>query len=227
MSSVDGRVINSRWTEPFDGTPQSNLTKVYAEIGASLGTDAWMFGLNTAKAFLPLKYVVKKVEHNLPREPFMAPRSSKRLFVFADPEAGIYYNTSKVRGDDIAVILPETAADEYLTHLQNVGVSYLFGGKDGYDLKEAITVLAEKFGIKSISLQGGGMIDGAMLAAGLLDELSLVMYPGIDGMAGVPSIFQYSGSDTDRPALGQSLEFLSAEVREHGVVWLRYKIHKK
>lgn len=50
---------------------------------------------------------------------------------------------------------------------------------------------------------------------------------GIDGLSGVPSIFEYVGSATDRPAAGQSLQLLSAEQREHGVMWLRYKFHKK
>lgn len=41
-----------------------------------------------------------------------------------------------------------------------------------------------------------------------------------------PSIFEYVGKDT-RPARGQSLELLSAETVQDGVVWLRYKFHKQ
>lgn len=48
-----------------------------------------------------------------------------------------------------------------------------------------------------------------------------------DGLSGVPSIFEYVGGATDCPAAGQSLQLLSAEQREHGVMWLRYKFHKK
>lgn len=47
-----------------------------------------------------------------------------------------------------------------------------------------------------------------------------------DGLSGVPSIFEYVGGATDCPAAGQSLQLLSAEQREHGVMWLRYKFHK-
>ena len=43
--------------------------------------------------------------------------------------------------------------------------------------------LGEVFGVKCLSLQGGGIIDGAFLQAGLIDELSLEVYPGIDGAA--------------------------------------------
>ena len=66
-----------------------------------------------------------------------------------------------------------------------------------------------------------------MLAAGLIDELSLVIYPGIDGLASAPSIFEYLGGPDARPARGQSLELLSMDNLGHGVVWLRYRFHKQ
>ena len=75
-------------------------------------------------------------------------------------------------------------------------------------------------------MQGGGILNGALLAEGLIDELSLVVYPGIDGLSGVPSIFEYVGGKTDHPAAGQSLQLLSAEQREHGIIWLRYGFQK-
>ena len=81
------------------------------------------------------------------------------------------------------------------------------------------------FGIRSISLQGGGIINGAFLAAGLIDELSLVIYPGIDGLSGVPSIFEYLGKPGMKPAASQTLELKSAGRLEKGVVWLRYTFH--
>ena len=87
-------------------------------------------------------------------------------------------------------------------------------------------LLHENFGINSISLQGGGIINGAMLAAGLIDELSLVIYPGIDGLTTSPSVFEYLGASDELPASGQSLELLSAESRDNGIVWLRYRFHK-
>ena len=93
--------------------------------------------------------------------------------------------------------------------------------------REAMEIIHERFRINKISLQGGGIIDGAMLAAGLLDELSLVIYPGIDGLTTTsPSIFEYLGASVERPANGQTLELLSSETRSHGFVWLRYKFHK-
>ena len=151
-------------------------------------------------------------------------RTSTRLFVVADPDADILYESATVRGDSIVCILPETAPAFYLEYLQKKGISYLFAGSKGDDLRTAMHTLAETFGVESLSLQGGGIIDGAFLQAGLIDELSLVIYPGIDGSAGSTSIFHYIGKGN--PSQGQSLELLSVKEMEDGVVWLRYKFHK-
>ena len=57
-----------------------------------------------------------------------------------------------------------------------------------------------------------------------VDELSLVIYPGIDGSTNSTSIFHYIGKGN--PSQGQSLELLSVQTMENGVIWLRYKFHK-
>lgn len=144
--------------------------------------------------------------------------------MIADPDANILYESSTVRGDSIVVILPETAPAFYLEYLQKKGISYLFAGTKGDNLNIAMQTLAETFGVESLSLQGGGIIDGAFLQAGLIDELSLVIYPGIDGSTNSTSIFHYIGKGN--PSQGQSLELLSVQTMENGVIWLRYKFHK-
>ncbi|MCM1168475.1 MAG: dihydrofolate reductase family protein [Bacteroides sp.] len=225
MSSVDGRLLNERWTEPFDGAPASDLLKVYAAIGRELNTDAWMFGKNTLRAVFPYKWSVdgKPAPSDSPAV-FIGERRSERMFIVADPDADIYFTSSVVRGDNILVIVGRNATEGYLSHLRERKISYLIVS-DAANLREGLEAVGREFGIRSVSVQGGGILNGALLAEGLVDELSLVVYPGIDGLAGVPSVFEYVGKKTDCPAKGQSLQLLSVEQREHGVVWLRYKFH--
>lgn len=227
MSSVDGRLLNDRWSEPFDGTPASALLQVYAAIGRELGTDAWMFGKNTVRAVFSYKFTISghPVQPDTPAV-FIGERRSERMFIVADPDADIFFTSSSLRGDNILVIVGRNATEEYLVHLREKRISYVIV-EDAVDLRTGLEVVGREFGIRSVSVQGGGILNGALLAGELIDELSLVVYPGIDGLLGVPSIFEYIGSTTDRPAAGQSLQLLSASQREHGVVWLRYKFHKK
>ena len=224
MGSVDGRLLTDRWTEPFNGKSKGELMGIYAAIGRRLNTDAWMFGKKTlTEGYFPKIFHSTVLTLSAKPVPFVAPRSSDRLFVVADPDADILYGSSNVRGDNIVTILPETAPEAYLKHLRDRNISYLSAGQDGKDLRTAMQTLAENFGVKSLSLQGGGIIDGAFLQAGLIDELSLVIYPGIDGSADSTSIFQYIGRGN--PSRGQSLELLSAQAMDDGVVWLRYGFH--
>lgn len=226
MSSVDGRLLTERWTEPFNGKSKGELMGVYAAIGRKLNADAWMFGKNTLQeGYFPKKFHTSDKTSLVHPIPYLAHKTSSRLFVVIDPDADILYESSAVRGDRIVTVLPETAPAAYLEYLQQRDISYLFAGVKGDELNAAMKALAETFGVETLSLQGGGIIDGAFLQAGLIDELSLVVYPGIDGSASSPSIFEYIGRE-QAPARGLSLELLSAETVQDGVVWLRYKFHK-
>ena len=225
MSSVDGRLLPGRWTAPFDGTNPSELFKEYAAIGQSLGTDAWMFGKATAREAFPYKFMPKGEPTGESGKVFVGNRTSSRLFITIDPDADIFFTSDRLRGDNILVILGANATTDYLAALEEKGISYIVSD-DPTDLRSALEVVAKEFGVRSISLQGGGIIDGAMLAQGLINELSLVIYPGIDGLATAPSIFEYLGHSEERPAEGQALELLSVEQKPHGIVRLRYKFHK-
>ena len=226
MSSVDGRLLTERWTEPFNGKSKGELMGVYAAIGRKLNADAWMFGKNTLQeGYFPKKFHTSDKTPLAHPIPYLAHKTSSRLFVVIDPDADILYESSAVRGDRIVTVLPETAPAAYLEYLQQRDISYLFAGVKCDELNAAMKALAETFGVETLSLQGGGIIDGAFLQAGLIDELSLVVYPGIDGSASSPSIFEYIGRE-QAPARGLSLELLSAETVQDGVVWSRYKFHK-
>ena len=177
------------------------------------------------EGFFPKQFHLRDTTPLSHPKPYIASHTSDRLFAVIDPDADILYESSTVRGDCIVTILPETAPADYLDYLQKKDISYLFAGAKGDDLRAAMQTLAEVFGVESLSLQGGGIINGAFLHAGLIDELSLVVYPGIDGSAASPSVFEYIGKE-HLPARGQSLELLSAETVQDGIVWLRYCFHK-
>lgn len=227
MSSVDGRLLNERWTPFFDGKPFDEAGRVYASEGKALHTQAWMFGRNTLQQwFFPKRF--NHAGYPVARDftTYRGHNDSDRLFIVADPAGDIAYTSDTVRGDNIIALLGRQVSEKYLEHLRQTGISYLFAGADGHDLIEAMHKLRAEFGIESISLQGGGIINGAFLKAGLLDELNLMIYPGIDGLAGIPSIFEYLGTSGDMPASGQSLELLRAETLANGIVRLHYRFHK-
>lgn len=225
MGSVDGRLLPSRWTAPYGDAESAELFKEYATIGRTLGTDAWMFGKATTQECFPGKFPSHSGKHAEAGAIYKAERRSARLFITINPEADILFTTGTLRGDDMLVVIDTTATADYLDMLRERGISYIVTAPHAA-LADTLATIGREFGVQAISLQGGGIIDGAMLAAGVLDELSLVVYPGIDGSAASPSIFEYTGAPSDRPAAGQSLELLAVERRAHGIVWMRYRFHK-
>lgn len=226
MSSVDGRLLDRRWTAPYNAE-RNELLKVYSDASRELGTDAWMFGKNTVCDIFPGRF--DAAGHPLsPDTPsvFRGERRSGRMFIVFDPDGDILFTSSTLRGDNILVVLGRNVTEEYLARLREMLISYVVID-DATDLREGLETVNNEFGIKAVSVQGGGILNGELLAAGLIDELSLVMYPGIDGLSGVPSIFEYVGYATEYPAKGQRLQLLYALQREHGVLWMRYKFHRK
>ncbi|WP_236962114.1 hypothetical protein [Methylobacterium sp. XJLW] len=69
-------------------------------------------------------------------------------------------------------------------------------------------------------------MNGAFLKAGLIDEISVLIQPAVDGLAGVQTIFEYQGGPDERPGAGQALRHFHTETLEGGMVWLRYRVEE-
>ena len=71
-----------------------------------------------------------------------------------------------------------------------------------------------------MAVVGGGHINAGFLAAGLLDEVSILVGAGIDGRGGMGAVFD--GLPMERGVT--PLKLTSVKVFESGAVWLRYAV---
>ena len=69
-------------------------------------------------------------------------------------------------------------------------------------------------------LEGGGGINGSMLRVGLVDEVSVLVAPVVDGRVGDRRVFDVEGASMSPRRL--ALE--SVEQRADDVLWLRYRV---
>src|SRR5881392_948029 len=105
--------------------------------------------------------------------------------------------------------------------LREKGISCVVSGNRQVDLRNAVEQLAKHFGIRRLLIEGDGHINGGLLHAGLVDEVSLLLIPGIDGRHEIPTVF-----DGVSPSRKRAVPFhlQSAQRRSLGSVWLRYRI---
>ena len=120
----------------------------------------------------------------------------------------------------ILVLTSENVNREYLDYLTERNVSWIACGKEHIDLERACEILADDFAVERMAVVGGGNINAGFLAAGLLDEVSILIGAGIDGRGGMSAVFD--GLPMDRSVTPLTLE--QVQPFESGAVWIRYRV---
>lgn len=221
-SSLDGRTLPSRWTPP-----DAQLHALYDELHVQLGGGSWLVGRATAQEFARRDGYAGEVEATFPRAAWLPHREATGFAFAIDAGGKVAWGRSEIGGDPIVVILTEQVSDAHLAGLRADGVGYVFAGTDALDLHAAMAVLRRELGVERLMLEGGGTTNGAFLRAGLIDEISLLLVPAIDGADGSPATFD-GARDAPRvppPVAGLSLK--SHEVMRDGILWLRYAVRNR
>jgi 2,5-diamino-6-(ribosylamino)-4(3H)-pyrimidinone 5'-phosphate reductase len=230
LASVDGRIVTGGWPLTAEARKQYEL------VHASYEADGWICGRVTMEPFAKRVRSDAEVarEHpspslrsgsgqapgGAPREDFLAPGAYDSFAFAVDPGGRLAWESNDIDGDHVVAILSERVSDDYLSFLRERGVSYLLAGARDVDLVVALEKVGVRFGVRTLMLEGGGRINGGMLRAGLVDEVSLLVAPVADGRIGTPALFDIDGVDV----APHRLELESVERRADGVLWLRYRV---
>ena len=156
----------------------------------------------------------------LGREAFHKASESKGYEISADSRGILLWD--KTDTANRLCLVSEDVSTEYLDYLRRHGISYIAAGKGTIDLARAAEILYEEFGVKRLAVVGGGKINGGFLSAGLIDEISVMTAPGIDGRTAQPALFDGIEDNNDfRPA---TLKFKTVSTFPNGVIWARYEV---
>ena len=221
LQSVDGNIDGDFFTLP----ELSPAYRAFSRIREEYACDAVISGATTAAEIYRGRFVdnLPTSFERWPRTDWKA-RQADRYAVVIDGTGSVRWESGSVerRGEKLHVIavLQENASDAYISHLRKAGVSYIFAGKDGLDLPLAARKLKELFGIESMLLSGGGVVDWSFLQAGLIDEISLVVPPVIDGGVRLPSAFDDSPLAVCHTPV--ALHLTDVQRLEGDALWLRY-----
>ena len=117
-----------------------------------------------------------KAEHAVPvgKECVARHAAAAGYQVVLDSKGTLLWSDDDGAETPLLVILSEQAPQEYLAYLDGRHISWIVCGKDEVDLRRAVELLYSEFGVRRMTVAGGGTINGAFLDAGLLDEMSIL-----------------------------------------------------
>jgi 2,5-diamino-6-(ribosylamino)-4(3H)-pyrimidinone 5'-phosphate reductase len=225
-SSIDGRIV-------VDGWPASVAAAVrreYDELHTSFGGEGWICGRITMEPFAKRvrseAELATEYQGSAPRPDFRAEGGFESFAFAIDPRGRLAWQSNDISGDHVVAILSERVSDEYLAFLRKKGVSYLLAGATDVDLAVALEKISGLFDVRTLMLEGGGRINGAMLQAGLVDEVSLIIAPVADGEVGKAALFDIDveGGEPAQRRHANQLVLRSVERRADNLLWLRYDV---
>ena len=143
---------------------------------------------------------VPKVNRPVGAESVYVAEESDAYMVTVDTMGRLRWESNTIEGVPLVCVVSEQVSEEYLETLRQRQISWIAVGKER---------------------MGGGHINGGFLEAGLIDEVSLLLAPGIDGRKGQISLFDGISQDARVP-----LRLKLEDIRRlpNDVVWLRYKL---
>ena len=219
VTSIDGRLHPSRFTASPDGT-RRDWSGQYEKVHASLQANAWLVGRVTMAEMSKSGPHAPSGPWKVERPIHIAKTDVATFAVALDPSGKLHFQSGKLSGDHLIVLLGRDTPDSHLAELAADGVSYIVSAGAELDIPSLLDVLARQFGITHLVVEGGAKTNGAFLAAQVVDELRVLVAPALDGAEQIQGIVDYRNG----LAGVVRLQFKAADVLHHGVVQLAYAV---
>lgn len=227
ISSVDGRLVTDRWSKP---KKEVDLTDVYESTAKTFNAKAWIVGRVTLSDYdESVSSDVSALSPDLQTKNssnFIGNHENRPLAIVYDLKAKLRFTKNHLStGEHIVVILSKLVDYSHIKYLQDLGISYFFANEGGADaLYKPLQDIAEQFDVDTFLLEGGGIINGEFFRYNLVDELSVIIYPGLDGLYDSPAIIGYRGADTNHPCKDARLSLIECKSYPNDCVWLHYQV---
>jgi 2,5-diamino-6-(ribosylamino)-4(3H)-pyrimidinone 5'-phosphate reductase len=241
-ASVDGRLTISpgvllmfgdkRW-DSIAGSDEeiANLLREKHKPQAYLeGSGSLVAQTETPNSLPPFKGELKRLYQDFLPESVVRRPNHRGWFCTVDSKGLIRwvykeFPSEEWKGWHLMVIVANRTPPEYLAYLQREKIPYLVAGKDRVNLKLALEKMKSKLGVTSVVSTSPGKLGGALLRAGLVDEVNILVLPMIIGGFKTPSLFE--SPELKPNEWPTPLRLMWAQVQNDGRVWLRYEVSPK
>ena len=226
MTSLDGKIMGS-----YMGTAEGEAAgAVFYDI--AFGKDpyykhqGWLSGRVTTDDNFTF-YEPPALDEStaeVPAGDYVA-KQAPMYYVSVDPSGKLGWKSSTLVYEDttahVLELLTGKASNAYKAFLRKLGISYIIAGEDSLDYALALEKLKTMFGIKTLMLGDGGVLNWSFIQAGMCDEISVVIAAAADGSTQTPSLFSSKGGFA--PEKAQCFRLEGVQVMDGGSVWLRYR----
>lgn len=182
MVSIDGKIDGAYMEASLSEAPGRYYEKIVFELG-----DALANGTNTNllyDAYAEVDY--GKYANAVVLEGDSGEKQPGESYLFSFDRHGrcnwdrnwFEYGDKRSR---IVEVLTGQVGKAYRAHLNALGIPYLIAGETEMNMELALEKIKERFGVETLVLCGGSRINGAFFAADVVDEISLVMAPYVEG----------------------------------------------
>lgn len=214
-TSLDGRVSE------FDAN-----VNLYYKLASEMGADAVLMGSETVLTGFNVKsgeLSEESLEDFQPRE--KDPEDQRPILVVPDSRGRVRI-WSEVRRmpyiRDIIVLCSRSTPKEYFDFLDERFIPYMIVGYEQVDLETALHELNSQFGVRLVRVDSGGILNGILLQAGLVDEVHVLIHPVLVG-TDKDSIYN-TVLDSSMEKIG--LKLVNIKKIEDELVYLTYKVLK-
>lgn len=113
----------------------------------------------------------------------------------------------------------------YVESLPEKGVEVIEAGDERVDLRAALEQLHARYGARVVRVESGGALSGALLRAGLVSEVSVLVSPELVGGSSSRSLYQ--APDLSTPAGVLPARLLDVQRLDNDAVWLWYELQER
>lgn len=157
----------------------------------------------------------------LPEEVVGRPGREK-WFTVVDSRGRVEWDIKSQGEYDVLVLVSKATPAQHLAYLRRERIAYLVAGDEQVDLEAALRKMHDLLGVTCVVSTAGGGLNGALLRAGLVDELQLMISPALIGGLGTPTTFD--GVELPAGQLPTRLRLLSTHTEADGMIWLGYEV---
>ena len=116
---------------------------------------------------------------------------------------------------DVVALCSERTPKSHFEYLGAGRVDCIVAGRERVDLRAALDALHAEYGVRTVRSDSGGTLNAALLDAGVVSEVSLLVHPVVVGAGQVDFCAQVRSAP--------SLRLASVKRLGRGLVWLRWR----